>query len=295
MSTPQPGVFAQGSRSHRHLEFDLRPGVTAEATLQALRFLRQPSVSSGGADIVVGFGPQLWRNVSPHGCPTDLASFPRLEGVPATQHDIWIWVHGTGDDVLLDAARSVSAQLAPVARLAQEVVGFVYHDGRDLTGFLDGTENPSVEEAFEVATVAAGQPGEGGCFAITQRWVHDLAAFEALAVLEQEAVIGRTKPDSVELDEDVKPATAHIARVVIEHDGEELEIYRRSVPYGTVDEHGLYFVAFSSEPSRFEEMLRNMFGLSVDGLRDRLTEFSRPVSGSYYWVPSLQALGAALG
>ena len=115
-----------------------------------------------------------------------------------------------------------------------------------------------------------------------------------LSLEEQEAVIGRTKPDSVELDDDVKRNTAHISRMVIEEDGEELEIYRRSVPYGTVTEHGLHFVAFSAEPQRFTKMLHRMFGTD-DGVRDRLTAFSTPISGAYWFVPSLEALGDALG
>jgi porphyrinogen peroxidase len=295
MGTPQTGIFAQGSRSHRHLEFDLDATVEAAAVLERLAPLRQPSVTAGGANIVVGFGPELWRRIADRGVPAGLAPFPSVSGVPVTQHDIWVWIHGTGEDVMLDVARQVASLLAPCAVLASEVAGFVYHDSRDLTGFIDGTENPALEEAFDVALVPAGDVGEGGSFAITQRWVHDLDTFGSLDIAEQEGVIGRTKVDSVELDDDVKPPVAHISRVVIEEDGEELEIWRRSVPYGTVAEHGLQFVAFSADPSRFEKMLRRMFGQSGDGLHDRLTEFTRPVAGSAYFVPSLEALGEALG
>jgi putative iron-dependent peroxidase len=118
------------------------------------------------------------------------------------------------------------------------------------------------------------------------KWVHNLIDFHALAEPEQEAVIGRTKPDSQERDD--KPDTAHISRVVIEEDGEELEIYRRSTPYGRVKEHGLYFVAFSADPTRFEKMLARMFGL--DGPHDRLTDFTKPISGAFYFAPSLNSL-----
>ena len=259
MPTPQPGIFAQGTRVHRLFEFDLRPDVDAARVRDALEGLRQPSVTAGGANIVVGFGPELWRRQSAALVPDPLPDFPPVPGVPVEQHDLWIWVHGTGDDLMFDIGRAIAALVAPVGDLASEVGGWVYRDSRDLTGFVDGTENPAVEEAFAVATVPDG-PGAGGSFAIVQRWVHDLAAFHALPVAEQEGVIGRTKVDSVELADDVKPPTAHIARVVIEEDGEELEIYRRSVPYGTVDEHGLMFFAFSADPSRFEKMLRRMFG-----------------------------------
>ena len=116
-----------------------------------------------------------------------------------------------------------------------------------------------------------------------------------MPVDEQERVIGRTKVESVELSDDEKPPTAHIARVEVEIGGEELEIFRRSVPYGTVGEHGLYFVGFSADLSRFDRMLERMFGVADDGLQDRLTEFSRPVSGSYYFAPSLDALNELAG
>jgi putative iron-dependent peroxidase len=123
------------------------------------------------------------------------------------------------------------------------------------------------------------------------RWVHDLNAFDRLSVNEQERVIGRTKAESIELEGDAKPPTAHIARVEIEDEaGVELPIYRRSVPYGTVAEHGLYFVAFSADRGRFERMLGRMFGTDGDGQRDRLTDFSRPVSGAYYYAPPLNLL-----
>jgi putative iron-dependent peroxidase len=220
-----------------------------------------------------------------------LHPFTAIDGpggtAPATQHDIWVWVHGSGDDLTLDAARAVTAVLSPVARLALEQPGFAYRDGRDLTGFIDGTENPPVADAHDVAIIPEGEVGAGGSFVIAMRWVHDLAAFGALEVAEQEGVIGRSKPDSVELADDVKPPNAHIARVVVDDEhGDELEIFRRSVPFGTVAELGLYFIAFSADISRFEIMLARMFGTIGDGISDRLLEFSRPVSGSLYFAPA---------
>ncbi len=296
MAVPQPGIFAQGTRSHYHLEFDVRPGATDAEITAALAGLREPSVTAGGSNIVVGFGPDLWRRLRPDDAPDDLRPFRAIQGsgrgAPATQHDIWVWSHGTGEDMELDVARGIAAALAPVATLELEQAGFVYRDSRDLTGFIDGTENPPVEEAHDVAIIPDGQTGEGGAHVIAMRWVHDLKAFHAQSVDDQEATIGRTKPDSVELDG--KPDTAHISRVVIEEDGEELEIYRRSVPYGRVGELGLYFIAFSADPSRYTKMLANMFGTSGDNLHDRLTDFTTPVSGSFFFAPSLDALDGIL-
>jgi putative iron-dependent peroxidase len=295
MARPQPGIFAQGTRSHYHLEFDLRPDVTDDAIAGALQALREPAVTAGGSNIVVGFGPDLYRRLRPQDAPAELAPFRAIDGpglrAPATQHDLWVWTHGTGEDVELDVARAVAFALSPVVSLAAEQPCFVYKDSRDLSGFVDGTENPPVEEALDVALVPDGEVGEGGAFVITQRWVHDLTVFHSWALDAQEAAIGRTKLDSIELDD--KPDTAHISRVVIEEDGEELEIYRRSTPYGTVRELGLYFLAFSADRSRFDKMLARMFG-NVDGRHDRLLDFTKPVSGSYYFAPSLDALDGLL-
>ena len=142
MATPQTGIFAQGTRVHHHLEFDLRSGVEPARVLATLSPLRQPSVTAGGANIVIGFGPALWRQIAPQAVPAALGPFPDVEGVPVVPHDIWVWIHGTGEDVMLDLARAVAFVLAPIADLVTEIAGFVYHDSRDLTGFIDGTENP---------------------------------------------------------------------------------------------------------------------------------------------------------
>jgi putative iron-dependent peroxidase len=296
VAVPQPGIFAQGTRSHYHLEFDLKAGVTDAEIRAALRGLREPRVTAGGSNIVVGFGAALWHWLEPDAAPADLVPFTPIEGegrqAPATQHDIWVWSHGTGEDIELDVARAVSTVLAPVAELVAEQPCFVYLDSRDLTGFIDGTENPPVEAAHDVAVVPDPGLGAGGCFVLAQKWVHDLGSFHAQTIEDQQFTIGRTKPDSIELDD--KPASAHISRVVIEDDGEELEIYRRSAPYGRVGELGLYFVAFSADPSRFTKMLNRMFGTTGDGLHDRLTDFTRPVSGAFYFAPSLDDLEGIL-
>ena len=141
----------------------------------------------------------------------------------------------------------------------------------------------------------AGGPGAGGSFVLAQRWIHDLDGFAALATAEQEQIIGRTKPDSVELED--QPVDSHLGRVVhTDEDGKELEIYRRSVPYGTSTEAGLYFLAFTDDLAKIDLMLESMFGATGDGHHDRLVTFSETVSGAYYYAPSretLQSLGLA--
>jgi porphyrinogen peroxidase len=292
---PQFGIFAQGTQAHHFLEFDLRAGVRATAALPSFRRLRTPDVSAGGINLVVAFGAEAWRDVAPSMAPASLAPFTEVAGpdghrAPATQHDVWMWISGSASDVTFDHARAAAAAVADVAVLAAEQPGFTYHEGRDETGFVDGTANPPVRRAANVALVPPGVPGEAGSHVLAMRWVHDLDAFHRLPIAEQERVIGRSKPESVEMSDDAKPPDAHIARVEL---GDDDELFRRSVPYGTVAEHGLYFVAFSADRSRFDRMLARMFG--NDGVRDRLTDFSTPVSGAYYFAPSNTALRALAG
>jgi porphyrinogen peroxidase len=296
VTVPQFGIFAQGTNAHAFVEWDLRPGVDLLQAASVLGRLRGPSVAAGGVNLVLAFGSDLWRMLAPADIPAGLGSFQpigRLGGhhTPATQHDLWLWINGSSQDVVFEHTRAAAEAIETVAQLANEQVAFVHRDSRDLTGFIDGTANPSLLEAPIAALVPDGQPGAGGSHVLAMRWVHDLDAFEALPTGDQEGVFGRTKADSIELADGAKPPTAHIARVEIEDAaGIELPIYRRSVPYGTIAEHGLYFVAFSADRSRFDTMLGRMFGTGDDGLRDRLTDFSRPVSGAYYYAPPLNLL-----
>jgi putative iron-dependent peroxidase len=296
MRLPQFGIFAQGTVAHEFIEFDLRPGVDDEYAGRLISRLQQPAVSAGGVNLVLAFGSDLWRRLAPDDVPAGLAAFREISGldgrrVPATQHDVWVWISGSSSDVVFEHARAAMLAVDDVAVVATEQACFVHRDSRDLTGFIDGTENPPLLEAPLAALVPAGEPGAGGSHVIVMRWIHDLARFEALPVPEQERVFGRQKSDSVELEDEHKPATAHIARVEIEDEhGEELAIYRRSVPYGTLAEHGLYFVAFSAERERYDLMLARIFGLA-DGQRDRLTDFTRPVTGAFYFAPPLALLG----
>lgn len=294
MVTPQNGIFAQGTHAHYFLEFDLRANVTPEQALASFRHLRAPDVSAGGVNFVQAFGPDLWRSICSDDLPADLAPFRDIHGegnkfAPARQHDAWIWINGSTPDVTFDHARAAWLAVRDIADLASEQPAFVYRDSRDLTGFIDGTANPEPLDAPNIALIPPGQPGEGGSHVLVMRWVHDLNAFHGQPVGDQEKVFGRTKPTSEELSAEVMPVSAHIARVQIKDGDYELEIYRRSVPYGTVAEHGLYFVAFSADRTRYDRMLARIFGLA-DGKTDHLTDFSRPVSGAFYFAPSLTRL-----
>jgi putative iron-dependent peroxidase len=243
----------------------------------------------------LAFGSRIWREVTTSSVPDSLTDFQEIKGskghdAPSTQHDAWVWISGSTPDVVWDHARASVLAVMDVAVVASELPGFTYRDSRDETGFIDGTANPDLLHAPDVAIIPPGKPGEGGSHVMAMRWVHDLTSFNELSIKDQQNVIGRTKPDSIELSDADKPPTAHIARVSVDVDGSEIEIFRRSVPYGTTKEYGLNFIAFSADPSRFRRMLNRMFGISGDGLSDRLLDFSRPVSGAYYFAPALNVL-----
>jgi putative iron-dependent peroxidase len=178
--------------------------------------------------------------------------------------------------------------LSPYATLDREQRGWSYHHNRDLTGFEDGTENPTLDEAPEIALIADGKPGAGGSVLLFQVWKHNKNTFDELPVAAQEAVIGRTKADSIELDEAHMPANSHVSRTTLDVDGKELDIFRRNVPYGTVSDNGTLFVGFSAEQFRLESMLKQMAG--IGGPRDALTHYTEPLTGAYYFIPSVQAL-----
>jgi porphyrinogen peroxidase len=291
MSTPQSGIFALGTAAHLYLEFDLRPGGAARELVAAVADLREPRTTIGGVNLVAGFRPERWRELAPGDAPPELAGFNHdLVGadgylMPATQHDAVLWLSGTAYDVLFDTARQAITALDPLAVVAEETSGWPYRHDRDLTGFVDGTENPSLLEAPEVALIPDGAPGAGGSVLLLQKWAHDAAAWEALPVARQEQAMGRTKPDSVELDP--QPPSSHVARTDQERFG---NIFRRNVPYGTVTDHGTMFVGFSADQHRLAVMLESMAGLT-DGVRDELTHYTRPETGAYYFVPSTQCLG----
>ncbi len=284
MSIPQTGIFALGTRAHHHLEFDTEiPSDLAPP----LAKLNQTITSVAGVNMVFGFGSRLWAALHPHDKPADLEPFEPIVGsdgftFPATQHDLWIWLHGGSADTVFDRAREVKEILGDAAVLAAEQSSRVHGASLDLTGFEDGTENPPLAEAIGVATIDSGSCA-GGSIALVQRWVHDVPRFRKLPEREQEQVIGRTLVGSIELEP--QPARSHVSRVVIQDDhGEELEVFRRSTAFGDLGENGLMFVGFSADRQRLHRMLERMAGMG-DGERDHLTEFSTPTSGAWYIVP----------
>ena len=288
---PQAGIFALGTASHAYLEFDLHPGAQARDLVAALADLREPRTTIGGVNLVIGVRPELWRDTLAAPGPSDLAGFndpvrgPDGFTMPATQHDALLWLSGSAYDVVFDEARGAIGALAGLAGVASEVSSWPYRHDRDLTGFIDGTENPSLARAPEVALIAPGAAGAGGSVLLVQRWAHRVSAWDALTVAAQQEAIGRSKSDSEELKN--RPESSHVARTDQDEFG---EIFRRNMPYGTVTDHGTMFVGFASEQAPLARMLASMAGL--DGPRDALTHYTTPLSGAYYFVPALDAIRA---
>jgi len=293
MASPQTGIFALGTASHAYLELDATGDVGA--LVAAVASLREPRTTMGGVNLVAGFRPELWRAIRPEDTPADAAGFNSDiaggEGfvMPATQHDAVLWISGSSYDVVFDAARAAIGALDGVASVGEETSSWSYHHDLDLTGFIDGTENPTLVEALQVVVVPDGSPGAGGSMLLLQKWEHDATAWESLGVERQEQVIGRTKADGVELDP--RPADSHVASTDQDTFG---TILRRNMAYGTVTDHGTMFVGFAAGRLPLQTMLESMAGLK-SGARDALTRYTKPVSGAYYIVPSIESIDDLAG
>jgi len=290
MYTPQAGIFALGTSSHAYLEFDILDAKKFKEFSSIISAIREPRTTTGGVNFVIGFRPELWRDIAPEDAPPEVEGFNKqihgTEGfvMPSTQHDALVWLSGSAYDVIFDMARSVVHDLAGQATLGEETSSWPYRHDRDLTGFIDGSENPTLLDAPIAALLPEGGAGAGGSVLLLQKWKHKTAEWEALPMDQQERIMGRTKRDSIELEN--KPSDSHVARTDQDEFG---NIFRRNMPYGSVDDHGTVFVGFSADQKRLSRMLESMAGL-INGTRDALTRFTQPFTGSYYFVPSVESL-----
>lgn len=248
----------------------------------------------------VAFGPELWAKLY-NQTPAGFKQLEPLQGsfqMPVVPADVLIHVASQRTDICFALSQSFFEDIQDKVEVLDERVCFRNFDGRDLTGFIDGTENPQFpDDRAEVALLGenAGIFADGS-FVFAQRYAHNLAKWKQLKVDAQENVMGRTKLESIELDDKVKPKNAHIARVVIEDDeGEEMEILRHSLPYGDgKGDQGLFFIAYTQNLEIIDRMLQHMFGTTGDGIHDRLLHFVTPMDGAYYFVPSEELLEEVL-
>lgn len=278
MST-QP-FLAEPGPAHHHLEFTLSSNW--DALTAAISAMWPDDPAAPRVNTVIGFRPSLW----PLGKPANLADMVEVASrdghrAPATQRDVWVWVHGGAQDAVQHAVDAVLAALAPVTELASSFACSSFEGNRTVEGFVDGTENPSQFEAFDAAVT------DGGSTVLFQHWASTgKSEFLALPVPEQERVIGRTKLESIELAD--LPEDSHVARNVLEVDGVELPILRRNLPLS--DESGYVFAGFCKDPSITVRMLERMYGHGEPAIRDRITEYVTAMSGSMYYVPSVAQL-----
>jgi putative iron-dependent peroxidase len=248
---------------------------------------------SGRLSCVTGLGPAAWDRLTGLPRPAGLHPFRELRAgsrhAVSTPGDLMLHIRATRMDLCFELATLITERLAGAATIIDEVHGFSYFDERDLLGFVDGTENPTGPAAARATIIGDEEPAyAGGSYVIVQKYLHDLARWNALPVEEQEKVIGRTKLSDVELDDSVKPASAHNALTTIVVDGEEVDIVRDNMPFGHVGtgEYGTYFIGYARSPATTEQMLENMFIGSPPGNYDRILDFSTAVTGCLFFVPS---------
>lgn len=277
---PQPGILAPCAPAAHYLSVRARDPAERSALYAALRGL---VVDEG---LVVGIGKTMLQSGTETGI--SLRDFPDFSHgeivVPATQADVWFYLRGADPGGCLLAARELLAALPASVEITEDVAAFHFAGGRDLSGYEDGTENPEGDAALAAAFVASG-PFAGGSFLAAQRWIHNLSALSGHSRIERDHLIGRDQETNEELED--APESAHVKRAAQESFEPEAFMLRRSMPYGGIKEHGLYFVAFGADLDRFERVMHRMVGRD-DGIVDGLFRFSRPVSGGYYWCPPVE-------
>jgi porphyrinogen peroxidase len=297
-AVPQP-VVAQLTRAAIFLVVTVNSGKENEATARTLcgdlaALLRAVGFRDleGRLSCVMAFGSDAWDRLFGAPKPKELHPFREIHGrhhAVATPGDILFHIRSTRMDLCFELATQIMSRLRGAVSTADEVHGFNYFDDRDLIGFVDGTENP-VDQAAVNATIIGEEDATfaGGSYVIVQKYLHDLTRWNELPVAEQEKIIGRTKLSDIELDDAVKPTSAHNALTTIIEDGEQLEIVRDNMPFGDVGkgEFGTYFIGYARSPRRIEQMLENMFVGRPPGNYDRLLDFSRAVTGTLFFVPS---------
>jgi len=248
---------------------------------------------------VMGFGPEAWDQLFGSPRPAELHSFREIRAgarqAIATPGDLLFHIRAKRMDLCFELAMQIMARLDGSVSSVDEIHGFRYFDDRDLLGFVDGTENPRGEEAASAVLIGDEDPGfAGGSYVITQKYVHDLGAWNELPTEAQERIIGRKKLSDIELDDSVKPTSAHSALTTIVENGEEKKILRDNMPFGRVGEgeFGTYFIGYSRSPRTIEQMLENMFIGRPPGNYDRLLDFSQALTGNLFFVPSATFLDA---
>ena len=307
----QQGIFDETSRHGRFLEYVIKSSANNADLTSVIKNLIEYVNGIDGLNFNVAFGSNCWDRLNPSWRPAELVDFTSLESgdltMPATQGDIFIWLHSSDAELIPLALLEIYQKMNPLADIQLDLEGIKNKQSRDLIGFVDGTANAKDDKRLDVALIPEGEVGAGGSYVITQRWQHDLVAFNHLAIHQQEKVVGRTKEKDIELEGDDMPEDSHVSRTDAKVDGIGMKIYRRSAPYmssqltakshGRIKQpdNGLYFLAFACEMQRFTVQLERMLGLTEDGISDKLMQYSKPRTGCYWFIPSQIDLTNLLG
>jgi len=285
---PEPGPFAQ----YTLLKVKQNPQAVLEQLQSLPALVAELNEQQPGAELTlsVAFTKSFWNQLDAE-MPAELIDFPVLgEGdvvAPSSDVDVLLHCHSNRHDLHFYLLRKFFAEASENVDVVDETYGYRYLDSRDMTDFVDGTENPKDAQREEVAIIPEGEFA-GGSYVMVQRFIHNLPSWNRLNVSAQEKVIGRTKPDSIELDD--VPAASHVGRVDIKEEGKGLKIVRHSLPYGSVSgEHGLLFIAYCNTLHNFKAMLESMYG-ETDGKTDQLLRFTKAVTGAYFFAPSAEML-----
>ena len=303
MSIPQP-VVAPLTRAAIFLVVTVDPGDDNSATVRSFvadfpALIRAVAFRDleGYLSCVIGFGSSAWDRLFKSARPAELHPFREIRAgsrhAVSTPGDILFHIRAARMDLCFELATQFVTRLGGAVSPIDEVHGFQYFDDRDLIGFVDGTENPTDQAAIEAAIIGEEDPNfAGGSYVIVQKYLHDMPAWNALSTEAQERIIGRTKLSDIELDDTVKPTSAHNALTTIDENGKEIKIVRDNMPFGDAShgEYGTYFIGYARSPRPTEQMLQNMFVGRPPGNYDRLLDFSRAVTGNLFFVPSLTLL-----
>jgi porphyrinogen peroxidase len=296
---PQP-VTAPLTRAAIFLVVTVNPGAENLTTIRSLCadlavLLRAVGFRDQEARLscVMGFGSDAWDWLFGKPRPAELHTFREIRAgprhAPSTPGDLLFHICAERMDLCFELAAQIMTRLKDAVSTADEVHGFRYFDNRDLLGFVDGTENPTGQEAIDSTLIGEEDAGfAGGSYVVVQKYLHDLAGWNALSTEAQEHIIGRTKLSDIEIDESVRPSSAHNSLNTIVEDGREIKIVRHNMPFGQVGEaeFGTYFIGYSRSPRTIEQMLQNMFVGRPPGNYDRILDFSRAVTGNLFFVPT---------
>lgn len=282
MNIPQPGILLPVPNQARYLSFSLGDPSLIKQGLHMLRELVD------GEYTVVGLGQTLVSALD--ATIPGLKSFPMITApglaIENAPEVLWIWLRGEERGEILLRSQRLARALAPAFQLKEIWDAFKYAEGRDLSGYEDGTENPTGDEATSAAIVGTGnQTLAGSSFVATQRWLHNFDSLTSMSENEQDNCIGRRLADNEEMDD--APESAHVKRTAQESFTPEAFVLRRSMPWAEGNNGGLMFVAFGATFYAFEAQLQRMVGAD-DGIVDAIFKFTQPVSGAYFWCPALK-------